>query len=85
MTKFNPKTRTMPDAEYEAILDRMNDLPDVVEGGEFYYGMGVIMADSDFLPTQSMHEARFIYMYNVMDSILMVVDGAGDAIVMRRA
>lgn len=79
MTKFRPKTRSMPYEEYEALMDRIMSCTAIIRGGA-YLGLSWWMLDDDWLPTQSMAEARFMLAENGYGYQLFIVDNAGDAI-----
>lgn len=82
MPTCKPKTRTVPEEEYEALLYKVLDAGLVVSA--IPACTRFTMVDSDFQVTQNMAEARFIAWDSYMDCGLLQVDGAGDAIVLLR-
>lgn len=83
MTKFKPKTRAMPYEEYEALMDRIMRCTAITRESA-YLGLSWWMLDDDWLPTQSMAEARFILAENNYGYQMFIVDNAGDAILIER-
>ena len=70
------QTRTIPEREYEAMLDKVIDA-----GGDRYnVGTKFIMVTDDFLPTQCMAEVRYMAWDNAYDCGLLQVDNAGTAV-----
>lgn len=75
------KTRTLPEAEYNALWDKVvRTVPPVASnGGPF---TSVFMATGDFEPTQNLADVRWIATDSQMDRHLFQVDSAGDAILL---
>ena len=74
------KTRRMPEAEYEALFDKLMEVKHVhSNGGPF---TSFYMITGDFEPTQNMAETRWMVTNNAWDRLLFQVDQVGDAILL---
>jgi hypothetical protein len=78
---MNPKTRSIPEEEYDALADRIYKSQPVTKEGS-YLGLSVWMLDDDFQPTQCMAEIRWMYAENNYGIQMFQVDNAGDAILL---
>lgn len=78
------KTRKVPEAEYDALLQKVLAAHPKSENGG-YAGIQIVGVDSDFLPTQRMDEVRFLACENYYGYSLIQVDGVGDMITLEKA
>lgn len=80
---YRPKTRVMPEAEYEALANKIyRGVAPLTTG--WAASTKVFMCDSDFVPTQTLADVRWIMTDNPYDMRLFQVDAAGDAILLTR-
>lgn len=77
---MKPKTRKMFELEYDALVERVIAAGWIVTPS--LHQSGFTMITSDFLVTQSMAEARWIYCETPIDILLFQVDGINDAILL---
>lgn len=83
MPALKVKTRIMDEDEHEALTRKIYcEVPPTAQNGRA--GTTVFMLDGDFLPTQNMASIRWIMTDSPYDCHLFQVDGAGDAILLKR-
>lgn len=73
------KTRKIPDAEYDALFDKIREAHSGIRG-EVSTGTHIKAVDSDFQPTQAIADARYLACENMEGYSLIQIDGIGDMI-----
>lgn len=77
---MKPKTRKIPRDEYMALVEQVSYCGWITPPR--YFDTGFTMVTGDFLVTQNMMEARWIYVAGHYDKRLFQVDAIDDAILL---